>query len=624
MAITEWWICPLILGMLLLPGWAILASSGLWRHWQGLQRWIVALGLGIAFYPILFYFARWVVPFLTFGPYKLMALLTVCAGVIAWNLRHDWRAQFDLASSEWIALGIVGVTLLTRFWILRDHPYPAWTDSLHHTLLTQLTAVNGQLPLTLEPYSPVPLDQYHLGLYALTASLQWLAHIPAYTALLWMVQFLNGMCGVGVYLLLDRQAGRRAALVGAVVAGLLVQHPALYFNWGRFTQVAAQAIMLIAWAVTIDTLECAIKDDNPPLLKLLLATLLSGGVFLLHFRAAIFYGVLVIVGCLRLGFRALRIHRIKSWGFALGILAILTLLIVSPALWRALMWRITRIGSTATIQGIERQVVEEAYYGLTWSIVPYLVAPRWLMGIAVICALLVVLRRSRALDQVHWVVLLPLLGLAYQLKISWLRVTNLSGILIMFYLPLAVVVGDTIGWLLDHPHLPRVLRSAGLLLLTSLFCLNEAYARAITVEPFRYFLTQEDVTAMAWIRENVPTDAVFAINTYFWLPHAPHGADGGYWLPYFAERQTTAGTMLNNLGSAAYQETIMYRSQQVKRLESGDATALHDLRALGVTHIYLGARPHFAGGGLSRTALLQMNALILIYDQGGVAIFALQ
>jgi len=439
-----------------------------------------------------------------------------------------------------------------------------------------------------------------------------------------MAQFLNGICGVGVYLLLDRYAGRRAALIGAVVAGLLTQHPALYFNWGRFTQVAAQAIMLIAWAVTVDALECAVKDDILPFRELLLAAFLSGSVFLLHFRAAIFYGVLVAIGCLRLGFWALRIHRIKSWGLALGVLGILTLLVVSPALWRALMWRITRIGSATTLHGIERQAVEEAYYGLTWSIVPYLVAPRWLMGIAVVCALVVILRRSRTLDQVLWAVLLPLLGVAYQLKISWLRVTNLSGILIMFYLPLAAVVGDTIGWFLDHPRLPRILRNAGFLLLVSLFCLNEAYARATTVESFRYFLAQEDVIAMAWIRENVPTDAMFAINTYFWLPHAPHGADGGYWLPYFAERQTTAGTMLNNLGSAAYQEMIIYRSQQVKRLEFGDAAALHDLRAAGVTHIYLGARPHFAGGGLSRAVLLQMNALTLIYDQGGVAIFALQ
>lgn len=610
--------------MLLLPGWALLAFTGLWRRWEGLQRWIVAVGLSIAGYPVLFYGLRFVAPWLTLGPYKMGAGLLLCLGIIVWRMRDDWREQIAWDSLEWAALAIFGMTLFTRFWIIRDQPYPAWTDSLHHTLLTQLTAVQGQLPTTLDPYFPVPLDQYHLGLYALTATTQWLAQVPAHTALLWTAQALNGLCGLGVYVVLDRYAGRRAALIGAVVAGLLGQHPALYVNWGRFTQVAAQAIMLISWAVTLDALEGAVNDANLPLGKLFLAAFLSGGVFLLHFRAAIFYGVLVVVGCLRLGLWARQVRCVKSWGLASGTLGILTFLVIAPALWRALVWRIVRIGAAAvTIQGVEPRAIEEAYYALNWVAVPYLVAPRWLIGLAVICALMVVWRRSGALDQVLWAALLPLLGLAYRLGIPWLRVTNLSGILIMFYLPLAVVVGDTVGWLWEHPRLPRFLRSAGVLWLVALFCLRAAYVRATDVEPFRYFLTQEDVVAMTWIRENVPADAVFAVNTYFWLPHAPHGADGGYWIPYFAERQTTAGIMLNDLGSAEYKETIVQRSQQVKRLESGDVTALYDLRMMGVTHIYLGARPHFAGGGLSRAALLPMDDLTLIYDQGGVAIFTM-
>jgi len=608
----------------LLPGWALLALTGLWRCWEGLQRWIVALGLGIAFYPVLFYFARWIVPFLTIGPYKLLVLLVICAGVAGWCLRHDWRAQFDFSRSEWMALAIFSTTLLTRYWILRDHPYPAWTDSLHHTILTQLTAINGQLPLTMDPYAPISLDQYHLGLYALTASLQWLARVPAHTALLWVSQFLNGICGVGVYLLLDRYAGRRAALVGAVVAGLLVQHPAFYFNWGRFTQVAAQAVLFIAWTVVLDALKYAVDEEKLPFQKLLVAAFLSGSVFLLHFRVAAFYGVLVIVGTLRLGLQAWRCKRIKAWGIALGLLGIYTVLMISPALWQALVrYNANITAAVATIPEAQRQAAQEVYFDLPWASVPYLLAPRWLMTVAVICTVVIIIRRSRALDQVFWVALLPLLGLAYQLGIPWLNITNLSGILIMYYLPLAVVIGDTLGWLFDHPRLPRIFRSPGIVLLAFLVCLNGAYARATEVEEYRYFLTSEDVNAMAWIRENVSPEAVFAVNTYFWLPRGPHGADGGYWIPYFAERQTTTGVMINNLGSSTYLEMVIRRSHLVKQLESGDVTALRRLREEGVTHIYLGARPHFAGGGLLRSALLQMESLTLVYDQGGVAIFAL-
>ncbi len=48
-----------------LPGWFLFTLGELWRHWTGLQRWIVAIGLSVAFYPVLFYWMRLVLPFWT-------------------------------------------------------------------------------------------------------------------------------------------------------------------------------------------------------------------------------------------------------------------------------------------------------------------------------------------------------------------------------------------------------------------------------------------------------------------------------------------------------------------------------------------------------------------------------
>ncbi len=347
--------------------------------------------------------------------------------------------------------------------------------------------------------------------------------------------------------------------------------------------------------MVLDALKSAVDNDRLPFRELLVAAFLSGSIFLFHFRVMAFYGVLVIVGILHLGLQAWRCRRIKSWGMALGVLGILTVLTVLPAFWRAFMWYVTRASTTPVVRA-QQQVMQEVYFALSWSAIPYLLAPRWLIGVGVACAIVVIARRSRVLDQIFWVVFLSLLGLTYHLGIPWLNISNLSGILIMFYLPLAVVIGDTLGWLLGHPRLPRVLRSSGMAVIAFFVCLNGAYARATGVESSRYFLANEDLEAMLWIKENVPTDAVFAVNTYFWMPSAPHGADGGYWIPYFAERQTTAGVMINHLGPSEYLEMVIQRSQQVKRLESGDATALHELRATGVTHIYVGALHPFCGG----------------------------
>jgi hypothetical protein len=236
--------------MLTLPGWAILAVAGGWRMWDRLQRWCVAIGLSIAFYPVLFYGVRAVVPALKPGPYKIAALLVLCAGIIIWRLRRDWRDQVAFDWLEWLVIAIVGMTLFSRCWIIRDYPYAAWSDSLHHVLLTQIAATTGQLPYEMQPYAPIPLNMYHLGLYALSATVQWLAQVPAHSALLWTAQVLSGLCGVGVFLVLDRKVSRFAAVIGVTVVGLLAHQPAFYVNWGRFTQLASQTILLIGWVVS--------------------------------------------------------------------------------------------------------------------------------------------------------------------------------------------------------------------------------------------------------------------------------------------------------------------------------------------------------------------------------------
>jgi len=47
--------------------------------------------------------------------------------------------------------------------------------------------------------------------------------------------------------------------------------------------------------------------------------------------------------------------------------------------------------------------------------------------------------------------------------------------------------------------------------------------------------------------KNTDPDAVFGVNTAFLNPAIPYGTDAGYWLPVYAERQTTAMTLLASL-----------------------------------------------------------------------------
>ena len=170
-------------GALFLPGSAILVLSSSWRRWVGLQRIFVAVGLSIAFYPILFYTTRFLLPWAQLDRWVLIGLLILALVITIWG---SWRERIFLFwpdKLEWAALVILGLTLASRMWFAHQHPFPAWSDSLHHTILTNLTAENGGLPRTLEPYFPNILDMYHLGLYALTGTVQSLSLVPAHYSL---------------------------------------------------------------------------------------------------------------------------------------------------------------------------------------------------------------------------------------------------------------------------------------------------------------------------------------------------------------------------------------------------------------------------------------------------------
>jgi len=616
-----------LIAMFTLPGWALLTLNDNWRQWRGLQRWIVAVAISIACYPVLFYGVRATLPFLTLGPYKMVALLIACAAVIGWRMRRQWKEQFTFDRLEWVAIGVLGMTLFTRFWIIRDHPYPAWSDSMHHALLTQLTAVQGKLPTSLEPYFPIPLGQYHLGLYS-----QGLARVPAHTALLWTAQALNGLCGLGVYLVLDRKVGRVGAVVGAAVVGLLSHQPAFYVNWGRFTQLASQTILLIAWLVTWEAIRMWKLPWQEHKAKILwhtgCAAVLTGAVFLLHFRVAVFYVPLVVMsvaGELWKARRGKRIASVVGGTIAIGAAA---LLVVTPALWEAMRVYVSTslslINSNQPVTASEISETIRRYYEFPWSSMPYLTARTWLMVLSGFSIMVGLLKRSKlVIASLLWTLVLYLLGNAYVLKLPLLGFTNMGAVLIMLYLPMGLVVGAATeaALTLCGPRWRK--RSARwVIALVLVVGFVASHVRVTEIEPYRYFVTPEDIAAMEWIEENTPPDALFAVNTYFWLPRAPHGTDAGYWIPYFTGRQITAGVMLLSLGGTDYRSIVVEMSQAVEQLEVGN-DALEDLQAMGVDYVYVGKNGDFSSPGLDANQMSQAKNTEVVHQSGGVTILQL-
>ncbi len=611
--------------MFTLPGWAMLAIKDSWRQWSALQRWCIAISASIAFYPVLFYVARFALPFLTLGPYKLGALLIACSAFIAWRMRTEWRETFAFEQTEWIAIALFGMTLFTRFWIIRDHPYPAWSDSLHHTLLTQLTATQGQLPINMEPYFPIPLGQYHLGLYSLSTIVQWLARVPAHTALLWTAQALNGLCGLSVYLALDRKVGRTGAIVGTATVGLLSHQPAFHVNWGRFTQLSSQTIVLVAWVVTYE----AIKSWKQPwtehraqiVWNTGMATLLNSAVFLLHFRVAGFYAPLLIISVAWEMWKAREEKRVRYVALGTTILGVCSLAIISPVLWDALRIYVSTRLTPIQISFDEIVNTTESFYEFSWQMVLIVAARSWLISLTVLSSIIALLRRNKtAIMMLLWTAALLCLGQAYLLRISLIAFTNMGAVLAILYLPISLVVGIAAEESLTiTPSRWRDLARRAIVALVLIASFAASHIRVTEIIPFRHLITSADITAMDWINKNTPSDATFAVNTYFWLPLAPHGTDAGYWIPYFTGRQTTAGAMILNLADWNYKELVIKMSQAEERLET-DNTAVEDLRNFGVDYVYIGKKGDFSGPGLDAARIAQAEGVSVVYQHNSVHI----
>lgn len=648
-----------------LPGSALLVLSKSWYFrsiWQGI---LVSVGLSISIYPVLFYGLYLWLPQVVVHKTILYGLLGISFVIVAiFIIKQFMRLGFDRmhhSTLAWATVAIFTLTIGSRLWFIIQHPYPAWTDSLHHTLITQMVAERGMLVPSLEPYFPIPLDMYHLGLYTLSGSTMMLAEVPAHTALLWTTQLLNGLCGIGVFFALGRllpqhQHAKLAALAGAAVVGLLSHHPALYVNWGRFTQISSQVILLIAWVVVCDTLDlwsawsarrsghahersASREIVNERLLRNLIwhtffAALLTAAVFLLHFRVAAFYILLLGISVL-----------IKLWqgwsrknllGLILGLISIgvASLLFVLPALVPALQTFIQ--SGTEPIEVLTEEEVSttiDAAYTFPFSSIPYLVARPWLLICTGIMALIGLVRRNTiTLTSVVWTALMIFLGSAYILGIPLLNVTNLGTVFIMLYLPIGLIIGAGIYEIMVL--LPSTTHKTISTLIAIGLVLGGAYGatlRATTIEPHRFFISEPDIAAMDWIRENTEPTARFAVNTYFWLPIVAHGADAGYWIPYFTQRDTTASAMPILAADWDYQLKVLAESRAVESLSTQSGTqeqtvdeALETLTKNEVNYLYIGAKGHFEGRGLNVEQLLQHPKILLRYENRGAAILQIK
>lgn len=583
------------------PGYALLVVLKRQKDLALIEMLCVAGGLSIVVVPLMLYATTYLG--IELVPWQVMVALSIAGAICLWDGQRRfsyWRSQRGQRPREtdlvYPLLGMVcTMTLFARIWMVRDIDYPLWTDSYHHTVITQLISDVGKIPSSYRPYAPVDQFTYHFGFHTLSAWFHQLSGVAVPRSVVLTGQLVNTLAVPGSYLLTQRLFGNRpASLISSMVVGLVSHMPAFFVNWGRYTQLSGQVALPVLMVLTMDSLDQATDRTRTILLGGIGAT----GLFLVHIRVFLFY--LLFCGLLFLFrlFSALRQHdsnqvqQLLIRGLALGGV---TLVIAAPWLRRFL----GGFGSTVAqeLTGGYRSGQYGTYF--RWraqDILDYGLRTPLLILAIVGCLLGTVNGEVSTWLLVTW--LLTLFGMANLHRVCIVPLfTNLI-ISKILYLPGVSLIGYLGGELIklmtnqirQRRFFARSLRPiavAG----TALICVGGVGYTANLIRPQNGFVRQADLDAMKWIEQSMPEDALFHISACFWTPGVAHGLDAGYWIPFLAGRKTTIPPEIYaSDASATYVEFINQRVRDL--LEPNTAEQLWQMMIqYDVTHVYIGSRP---------------------------------
>lgn len=587
---------------------------------------ILALGLSLAGAPLLY---LWLAPIgLRLTDDLLRALLEAAVlGVALLAVRHWHRtvAWLHAVRMAWPAVLVFLLLLLaatmSRLLAVRDVVLPPWVDGVHHTMIVEMFQQQNMLPGTYRPFLPIDRFTYHFGFHALAAVLAEASHQPAPATVLFWGQVINVAVLPGLFLLARRLARSTWAGLWALSVPLLALMPAYFTTWGRYTQLLGLALLPIALVAALDWLQAPRQRPRRVHLgQLAVAALLGAGLVVIHYRVLVYYAVF------------LGLYLALTWvtrpcdeaapRLQTGRLTLLALLVVglsAPWLWQ--LWREV----VAPLADAGAFASPESYNGVPTRFLTIDIT-RWLFGIAAIGLLFgLLVQRRTALLLALWVGVMSLIANPAPLGLRPLWLINNESLVISYWLPTALATGLGLGLLVDGSlrRLERGLRAVSATLLAGLLLVAGFYGawwRAEIINDTTILATADDVQAAEWIKTNLPRTAKFLINSRFWQGEVYVGSDGGYWLPVLTGRQTTLPPAHYIYANAATREQINDLAATVSGLENLDAPALRArLRALDVTHVYLGAR----GGSLKLDRLRAQPALREVYQMGDVHIFEL-
>jgi hypothetical protein len=656
------WLVWLAVGLFLfiLPGWAML--SLLWKKWAQL-RWEEKLGLAgslsVAIYPVLFLWSNliglhlgalyaWLPPIfsLAFLAWKNRAVIRHPRLVLQPKTSpgaSNQPTRSRLGPSEILPgitlLAVLGLVFGVRFWVIRDLELPMWGDSYQHTMIAQLLVDHGGLFSSWQPYADLNSFTYHFGFHTLAAVFHWVSGLSLAQSVLWTGQILNGLAVLALYPLATRIGKNRWAGVAAVlVAGLLAPMPMFYTNWGRYTQLAGQVILISVIYLTWRLIE----EEKIDWRLTALIWIAFGGLALAHYRVLIFGVIFVVALFLFYAWRTpiwRLVQRIFWAGFGAAVLYL-------PWFIHVFGGRILTIFARQITTPASQTSEFTQVYNAIGNLFTYLPAWLWLALLPIIAWGLWRKEIGAALICLWWFLVI------LAANPEWLNLPG-SGALSNFavfiaaYIPAGVLFGAAVGWSFEDLQRvntsrifarERALRAVRLLIPVGILVvfltagLWGTRQRRNDIQPAAYSLaTRPDLHAFSWIEENTPQNAGFLVNSFLAYGGATVvGSDGGWWLPLLASRKTNLPPMTYGFERdpwPGYKESV--KSLTTALLDQGidDPEVLAMLAERNLTYVYVGQRQgsvNYPGPyPLAPQELLASQNFQPVYHQDRVWIFKL-
>ena len=389
--------------------------------------------------------------------------------------------------------------------------------------------------------------------------------------------------------------------------------PAYYLSWGRYTLLTGLILLPLAMRAALQmTGKSWQKADVMHL------GLLTAGVLLSHYFTAVLLAAFLFLLAIAHFLPRLKRLLTAAVGFS-SVIAGTGLGVVLAAPWLLRVMRFS--AASASLQsnlpeslGAILEAPETGAY--IWKLLGP-ASNHWLLLVAGIGLVYGFIRRKQ-LGFGVWILMMAALSLPWTASLRPFRPDHFA---IILFLPVTLWAGWAFwragcllhGWLKWKWLPPAVI---GLLLggwIIWSFPLSSDIVNPVTV-----LVTEDDIEALDWIRENTPEDARFFINTTYWQNDVYRGVDGGGWLLPYTGRWAVVPTVFYGFSpDIEHVSELRNLGKTASEIDGCSSKFRHLIESAGIHWFYI----HLDQGALQPDGLLKCENVSIAYQNSKVWIF---